>query len=130
MYRPEVATLLSNLIRMNPENVGNKGAQNIKVLLVKSLVDLVWSGHPDTMQPSGASDGVAFDVLHVMSDPSQLNVVRNTFQHEILRSTAAPYSPGFAKELGMFLLSNNVDLNATGFDTYQNNYFRRFLPTT
>jgi hypothetical protein len=98
----------------------------IKVLLVKTLVDMIWSGHPNTM--SAAPDGVAYDVLSFMSDPSSLPVVRSAFKLQISKSVAAPYSPGFSRELGAFLFSHHSRPNPHEFDEYQKNFFRRFMP--
>ena len=123
MYRSEGALLLSDIIRSDPAKLNKNNA--MKELLVKALVNILWSGHPATTQPS--SDGVVFDVLRIMSetgDPS----IRNTFQRTLLDSTTAPYSPGFAKELGMFLLATKVNPKSSEFIDFQKNFFRRFLP--
>ena len=130
MYRPEAATLISNLIRLNPENLEQQTSMEIKVLLVKTLVDMIWSGHPTTT--AAPPDGVAFDVLKFMSNPSSFQMhtaaVKNTFKLELSKSVAAPYSPGFSRELGTFLFSNHSRPNPHEFDEYQKNFFRRFLP--
>ena len=73
--------------------------------------------------------GVAFDILRTMSESTQNFGVKNVFQNEVLKATKAPYSPGFANELGNFLIANHVRQNTQDFDEFQKNFFRRFLPS-
>jgi|TARA_B110000091_G_C13757267_1_gene450486 hypothetical protein len=125
-FRPEICTIISNLIRINPENMSQQRSSEIKRFLIKTLVDLIWSGHPNTTKQGPGSDGVAYDVLKTMSTTTNFQH-KNMFQDEILKATAAPYSPGFARALGTFLMSNHVA--SKNFDEYQNNFFRRFVPS-
>lgn len=119
-FRPEICSIISDLICLNPVNMNS----DIRIYLIKSLVHLIWSQHPDTSQTS--SDGVAFDILRTITK-LQSPQMKFTFQQEILKATSAPYSPGFSKELGAFLVSN--DFAPTNFGAFQKSFFHRFSPS-
>ena len=55
MYRPEICALISNVIRLNPENISRQRSDDIKTNLIQALVDLIWTGHSKSIQ--SAPDG-------------------------------------------------------------------------